>query len=200
MTAQILDLLAYHYERSANGPKTREYLRRAGAAAAGRYALTEADAYFSRALELTPDADWEARYTLLQARREVVLDPSRRQYDLAELEALAEALDDDRKRAEVAGYRSQDTDDLAGMRAAAERMLALATAVADPALMIDAHNAGASALSLAREDAAAREHALLARDLARSAGDRKREAKGLFSLAIIAGYVGDLARDWRAGE
>ena len=53
VTAQILDLLAYHYERSANGPKTREYLRRAGAAAAGRYALTEADAYFSRALELT---------------------------------------------------------------------------------------------------------------------------------------------------
>ena len=63
-------------------------------------------------------------------------------------------MDDDRKRAEVVdGY-------LAGKRAVAERMLVLATV--DTPLIIDARQECAVVLALAREDAAAREHALLA--------------------------------------
>src|SRR4029453_13061554 len=79
-------------------------------------------------------------------------------------------------------------------------MLALATATADAPLMIDTHLTYALALNQVREDAAAREHALFARDLARSEGDHKREAKALFDLAIISGNVGDLATAYDLGE
>jgi class 3 adenylate cyclase/tetratricopeptide (TPR) repeat protein len=191
LAERFLDLLAYHYERSDNLAKKREYLWRAGEAAAARYARAEADAYFSRALELTPPEDLEDRYSLLQARREVVFDPSRRKQDLSELEALAEALDDDRKRAEVAGYESADVHELPRKYAAAERMLALATATADSALVIDAHVSCAVALWSQRQNRAAQEHALIARALARTAGDRKREGTAVFCLAVVAMNLAD---------
>ncbi len=49
-----LDLLAYHYERSSNKDKAREYLRRAGEAAAADYANVAAIAYYERLLALPP--------------------------------------------------------------------------------------------------------------------------------------------------
>jgi predicted ATPase len=49
---QYLDLLAYHYERSENVEKQREYLLRAGAAAQADYALAAAISYYERALPL----------------------------------------------------------------------------------------------------------------------------------------------------
>lgn len=55
-TGPTLDLLAYHYGRSANRAKQREYLRRAGEAAAARYANPAAITYFTGLLEvLDPD-------------------------------------------------------------------------------------------------------------------------------------------------
>lgn len=47
-----LDLLAYHYGRSANQAKQREYLRKAAQAAAARYANAVALQYYRRLLEL----------------------------------------------------------------------------------------------------------------------------------------------------
>lgn len=51
---QYLDLLAYHYDRSANGEKQRYYLRRAGEAAQATYANMAALHYFTRLLSLLP--------------------------------------------------------------------------------------------------------------------------------------------------
>jgi tetratricopeptide (TPR) repeat protein len=49
-----LDLLAFHYGRSANHAKQREYYRRAGDAAAARFANATAIDYYERLLELLP--------------------------------------------------------------------------------------------------------------------------------------------------
>ena len=49
---KILDQLAYHYERSENLPKKREYLVKAGQAAQWRYANDAALDYYQRALPL----------------------------------------------------------------------------------------------------------------------------------------------------
>ena len=49
---QCLDLLAYHFDRSENLPKRREYLLRAGEAAQARYANDAAQDYFRRLLPL----------------------------------------------------------------------------------------------------------------------------------------------------
>src|SRR5262249_9395319 len=68
---RYVDLLAYHYERSDNLPKKRHYLRRAGEAAAARYANAAAIDYLSRALELTPEIDTAERYALLGARFQI---------------------------------------------------------------------------------------------------------------------------------
>jgi adenylate cyclase len=54
---QYVDLLAFHYERSANEPKKRQYLRLAGEAAQAAYANSSAIDYFGRLLPLLPDAE-----------------------------------------------------------------------------------------------------------------------------------------------
>ncbi len=51
---QYLDLLAYHYDRSANEPKKRTYLRKAGEAAQSNYANSAALEYYQKLLPLIP--------------------------------------------------------------------------------------------------------------------------------------------------
>lgn len=51
---QYVDLLAYHFERSQNEIKKREYLRRAGEAAQADYANEAAIEYYRRVLPLLP--------------------------------------------------------------------------------------------------------------------------------------------------
>ncbi|OGO37871.1 MAG: hypothetical protein A2Z03_06945 [Chloroflexi bacterium RBG_16_56_8] len=52
-----LDFLAFHYSRSENLIKKREYLRRAGEAAQAAYSNTTALEYYARALECSPEQD-----------------------------------------------------------------------------------------------------------------------------------------------
>lgn len=56
LLSQYLGLLAYHYGRSDNEPKKREYLLKAGEAAQADYANEAAIEYFRRALPLLPEA------------------------------------------------------------------------------------------------------------------------------------------------
>jgi predicted ATPase/class 3 adenylate cyclase len=51
---QFIDLLAFHYERSQNEAKKREYLRKAGEAAQSDYANEAAISYYKRLLPLLP--------------------------------------------------------------------------------------------------------------------------------------------------
>lgn len=52
---QYLDLLAFHFERSENPPKKREYLLKAAEAAQADYANMAAITYYQRALHLLPE-------------------------------------------------------------------------------------------------------------------------------------------------
>jgi class 3 adenylate cyclase/tetratricopeptide (TPR) repeat protein len=52
--AQSIDLLAYHYDRSENAAKKREYLMKAGEAAQAAYANAAAINYYQRVLPLLP--------------------------------------------------------------------------------------------------------------------------------------------------
>ena len=52
---QYIDLLAFHFERSENVPKKREYLLRAAEAAQGNYANAAAISYYQRVLHLLPE-------------------------------------------------------------------------------------------------------------------------------------------------
>lgn len=100
--ARVLDLIAYHYDRSENLPKRKDYLRRAGEAAAARFANTEALDYVTRALALTPESD--ARYELLCLRERIFDVQGEREKqgtDLAALEQTARALGETEKQLDV---------------------------------------------------------------------------------------------------
>jgi predicted ATPase/class 3 adenylate cyclase len=85
---RVLDLLAYHYDRSENVPKRLEYLTRAGQAAAARFANAEAVDYLTRALALTTDIQFTERYTILSARARVFDVTGERNAQRADLDAL----------------------------------------------------------------------------------------------------------------
>ncbi len=55
--AQSIDLLAYHYDRSENAPKKREYLLKAGEAAQAAYANAAGISYYQRVLPLLSAAE-----------------------------------------------------------------------------------------------------------------------------------------------
>jgi tetratricopeptide (TPR) repeat protein len=196
-----LDLLAYHYARSANTAKTREYLRRAGNAAAARFANLEATEYLSRALELVPEGEEAARYDLLLAREQVcaLQGASEEQArDLTALVACAAALAGDTRRAEVAvrqaRYLYQRKGDYPAALAAAERALALAEAAGADRLAAEAHLWGAWALVGMGDPRAAHVHAEASLARARGAGDTAGEARALNCLGNTAREQRDLAR------
>jgi adenylate cyclase len=101
---RALDLLAYHYDRSTNLAKRKEYLQRAGQAAAARFANREAVDYLSRALALTTEGEAEERYALLVARErvfDVQGERERQRADLRALEQLATTLGDPIRQLQV---------------------------------------------------------------------------------------------------
>jgi predicted ATPase/class 3 adenylate cyclase len=100
-----LGLLAHHWERAKDAEKAIAYLRRAGERAAVQHANDEAADYLSRALDLMPEEEIADRYALLLAREKTYDLQGKREaqfQDLTALETLANGLDDDRRRAEVA--------------------------------------------------------------------------------------------------
>lgn len=101
-TGMFLDLLAYHYERSPDLAKKREYLQKAGEAAQKVFANEDALSYFGRALALAPEIDYAGRFDILLKRVQVYYLLGRReaQYqDVMTLLTLAESLDDNGRRA-----------------------------------------------------------------------------------------------------
>ena len=94
-----LDLLAHHYSHSANLPKTREFLARAGDAAQATYANASAIDYFER---LVPLVEGSARVdTLLKLGKVLELTGKWKRAEEVETEALAlaQTQGDDRVRA-----------------------------------------------------------------------------------------------------
>jgi len=193
-----LGLLARHWEQAGEQGRAVEYLRRAGEQAAEQFANAEAVEYFSRALDLTPEEDLVGRFELLLAREEVYdlqgLREVQRQ-DLTVLERLAEALDDDSKRAEVAlrqGDRVFDVPDYPAAVAAARRAAQLAHAVGDMRTEAAAYRLWAHALGFQGHYNAAWSTIGKALSLARAAHLGQVEARILNDMGSLLMQQGDI--------
>jgi adenylate cyclase len=108
-TDEIAVELSHHYAVAEDSERERHYARLAGERAAAKYAHDEAGRYLSRALDLTPETNYDERFALLLAREEVYSfqgDRESQAAGLAALDQLIEALDTDEpaaaKRAEIA--------------------------------------------------------------------------------------------------
>lgn len=208
-----LDELAYHYDHSENLPKRREYLRRAGVAAAARFANVEAIDYLGRALALAPADDREERYALLLARAQVYNLQGAREAqarDLEELRSLAALLGDPLREARVALEWSDyhlRTSDLPGSIAAAQTALervrqageqGLPGSGAEPSeparIASQANFFWGAALAYQGEFGEARVRHEEALALARSAGLRPEEARSLHGITFDLGEQGDIAQ------
>jgi adenylate cyclase len=187
-------LLAHHWHQAEDRERERYYARLAGHHAAARFANAEAVRYFSRALEMTPGTDYLERYALLLAREQVYDLQGEREAqsrDLAVLKQLANILEDDRRRAEVAVRQANYYNAIGDYRVAvttAQRAIDLAQA---------SHAAGylqwGIALSRQGDWSGAQEHLKRALELARAAPLRQLEADSLRNLGVAAMFQGDLA-------
>lgn len=183
-----LPLLAHHYRRAELRERERHYSWLAGLQAAEQYANAEAIGFFSRALELTPADDLAGRFEVLferEAAEELLALRDDQARDLAALEALAEALGDDRRRAEVARNRARLAErlgDFAAMRALAARAVALAEAAGATGLAIRCYDQWAWACMRAGQHAEGRALADSGLRLARASDDRHNEAQMLTAI------------------
>lgn len=127
---RVLDLLAYHYDRSDNLEKRLAYLTRAGQTAAARFANAEALDYFTRAFALTTNDQLAERYTLLNARMhvyDVQGTRSAQRADLDALEQITQGLGDSFKHLNVLleqGWLAERVADHATTRTVIDRLSA----------------------------------------------------------------------------
>jgi len=212
-----LGVVAYHWEGAGDRQRAGDYLRRAGEQAAVQFANAEAVGYFTRALGLTPEENLTARYDLLLARETVCDLQGAREaqtQDLVALEALAAALGDDRRRAEVALRRAHygmQTTDFPEAMAAAQDAINLARSAGDTYLEASAHLQAGRVLAELRELQASQQSLERALSLAREAGTSaavrtdpqaegpagmlpRLEAQCLLQIGVLCDYQDDRDR------
>ncbi len=195
-----LGLIAHHLEKAGQTEQAVDYLRRAGQQAAARFANAEAIDYLSRALNLTPEDDWAERYALLLTREKMYdLQGAReaQHKDLAALEELTEALDDNRRRAEVALRKATycaEALDAPATIAAAQVAVDLAHKAKDVQAEAEGYRQWGEALWHNEEVQAARRPLEQALNLAQAAGARVVEAGSLRNLGSISNLQGDFVK------
>jgi len=193
-------LIADHLALAGRAEEAAAYLRRAGEQAAAQFANAEAVNYFSRALELSPESHHADRYALLLAREQVYDLQGAREaqaQDLAPLQELAETLNDDRKRAEVALRRANYatvTGDYRAAITAARAAVRLGQVAQDVAATGVGYLQWGRALWRQGDYEAARTQLEQALALARTAGLHHLEAESLRTLGTVCVELGDHAR------
>jgi len=201
----FLGLAAEHYEQAGDEPNAAEFHARAAEQAGQRLAHERVLLHVGRALALlgapAPGADLAQaalRWRLLSVREQTLALQARRDEqaaDLDALEAVADVLADDRRRAEVArrrGLRATRMADWAGQERAARHGLACATRAGDDGLRLHALRLLASAQVNQGDIAAGRALAQQGLAEARQLGLRGAEARMLNVLSIAASMQDDL--------
>jgi len=195
--APYYPLLVYHWHQAGDEGQERHYAGLAGKWAAAQFANVEAAGYFGRALELTPEADWAARYDLLLAR-EAVNDlrgeRERQAQDLATLASLAEDTNDDARRAEVAlrqANYAEVTSDYPAALAAVQKAIEHARRTQAPTDDTEAYIAWGRVLWRQGNYDAARTPLEQALALARGTGNGHGEAKSLYYLGHVYLHQGN---------
>ena len=215
----FLGLAAEHFEHAADGANAAEFHARAAEHAEQRMAHDRVLVHVGRALALLGDAQaavsappappaplaspaspahTELRWRLLSAREKTLALQARRDEQVADLDALeqlADALADDRRRAEVAERRSlraMRMADWAAQESAARHGLACATRAGDDGLRLLSLRLLAVAEVLQGRIDAGRALALQGLEEARRLGLRRVEGRLLNALSIAAEMQGDL--------
>ncbi len=198
--APYYTLLAHHYQRAEDPEKERLYSRLSGEQAAARFANAEAVAYLSRALELTPDNAYAERYAIVLAREQVYNLQGARElqaHDLDTLRMLAETLDDDQRRTDVAlrqANYAEVTGNYPASIQAADNAIALAQKRNDRQREAAGYLQRGTTLLWQGNFADAHHHIEHAYQLAQAAQVFQVEADSLRTLGIVTHYQGDFAR------
>jgi tetratricopeptide (TPR) repeat protein len=196
---EIAVQLARHFELAEIPEKARHYLQIAGEQVAAVYANEQGISYFSRALNLTPDSEHEARYALLSAREklyDLLGDRESQRADLDILEGLADSSGGPEWQAEVAARVANyavDTSDYPQAITAAEKAVALAQEAGISTIVVDAYNLWSGALWMRGEYEAARFPAERSLALAREISDLRGESQALNHLGVITWKQGDIS-------
>ena len=198
------DILAYHYARSAHQDKAVTYALLAGDHAVRLYARAEATTHYAQALSLarelpeSPEAqrlqiDATLKLAAVGASRE---DMERDQAHLAEAHALAEALVDEPRLAQILYWQGRLAYVRGDMQTAiphAEQSLALADRLADETLSAPPVNLLGRIYTMQWE--CARGSQLLARSTAQmhDLGNRAEEATAAGFAGLAFGFLGVFA-------
>jgi class 3 adenylate cyclase/tetratricopeptide (TPR) repeat protein len=203
----FLGMTAEHYEEAGDTANAAEYHARAAEHAATRLAHHAVLKHVERALELigqpatgTPanaSVNLNLRWRLLKVREGTLFMQGKRPEQRADLEAmdrLADALDDDQRRADAAfrrGFLTMRTADRTAQEAAGRRGALLAEKAGDDELQLDCLRLVASAVAFQGDW---REGQRIAREVlaqARTLGLRTIEGKCLNTLSVITGNILD---------
>ena len=206
----FLGATAEHFVRAGNLAQGCEYFTRAAEHAAARYAHEAANDYVTQALALSGTLDAGAVVNSPQANdarrlqwrlfdvRERTLDllgqRAEQQADIDALQALAEVLDDDRRRAEVAWRRStiaMRMGDFPAMQTAAQLTMALAERADDAVSRLRGQHRLALAHHYLGDASAGQSLAQQGLLQARSLAARALEALFLNALSVIADSQAD---------
>ena len=196
----FLGFAAEHFEEAGDTANAAEFHARAAEYAASRFANEAALAHVQRALDLLgPKSDAHAlRWRLLDARERTFDLQGQRAGQLADIEALeriADALDDDQRRAEAAyrrAYRALRMADWPAAQAAAQQAKTLAQRVGADELRLLAQRLVATAMAMQGDREAGKGLARQTLAEAQALGLRKVEAACLATLSAIANLDGDI--------
>ncbi|MEM7033407.1 MAG: tetratricopeptide repeat protein [Chloroflexota bacterium] len=195
--APYYPLLVYHWGRADEPEQERRYALLAGHWAAAQFANEEAVSYFTRAIELTAEEDFDSHYELLLAREvvnDLLGDREAQSGDLDSIHLLIKNSTDQRKKAELAlrqaNYFEVTSDYPEALRSAKEA-INYANQINDIAVEAEGYIVLGKSLWRQGEYAAAHqplEHSL---GLSKQAGTIEYRAKGLYYLGHIHLYQGD---------
>ena len=198
----FLGAMAKHFELAGDMKNASEYFARAAEHAAGRYAHEAALEYVAHALALIGEGERHdtlvLRWRVLDVRERTLDLHGQRTGQLADIDEMlriADALDDDSRRGEVAWRRCDialRTADFRAMEKAARQAMALAERAGDVELKLRAQQRLASALCRLGDAAAGKALALDGLAAARARGLRRAEARFLSTLSVIAAIQYDL--------
>jgi tetratricopeptide (TPR) repeat protein len=195
---------AEHYERAGDGASAAEFHARAAEHARERFGHDAVLGHVAKALALLDQpgepapTDAPLRWRLLRVREQTLDLQARRDEqaaDIAELERLADALDDDAKRATAAwrrSYRALRIGDWAACEGAARVGMACAERAGERGLGLHATRLLASARAMQGDLEGAKTLAGQALAQAREQGLRANEEALLNTLIVVANMQGDV--------
>lgn len=190
--------LAYHAERASLVPKARLYLRLAAETAKNAYQNSQADDYYTRALQLTPEEDLAEQYNLLLARLEIYHTQGRYEdclRDLQTLEHLAAQLPEPERALEVLIRKTEviyDKGDAAQTLTIGLQALSMAEELGKPAQQIIIYNLLSNAAQRLSGYDQAQEFMEKGLALARALGNQQMESKLLNTIGMFHAEQNDL--------